>query len=82
METSVCLKDILGFSFIELMIALALLTFGLLAVGQLIYVAGSSGSLTNAKGSASIAAQNMLEYLSDLIKWRLALREGCIAFNQ
>ena len=66
METSVCLKDILGFSFIELMIALALLTFGLLAVGQLIYVAGSSGSLTNAKGSASIAAQNMLEYLSDL----------------
>jgi Tfp pilus assembly protein PilV len=66
MNASVCLKDVLGFSFVELMLAIAVLTFGLLAAGQLFFVAASSGSLTNAKGSATIAAQNMLEYLSDL----------------
>jgi Tfp pilus assembly protein PilV len=66
MGSSVCSKDFGGFSFIELMMALAVLTFGLLAAGQLFYVAASSGSLANAKGSAAIAAQNTLEYLSDL----------------
>jgi prepilin-type N-terminal cleavage/methylation domain-containing protein len=66
MQVSVCSKDIPGFSFIELMMAIAVLTFGLLAAGQLFYVAASSGSLANAKGTAAIAAQNMLEYLSDL----------------
>jgi Tfp pilus assembly protein PilV len=66
MRASARLKNIMGFSFIELMIALAVLTFGLLAASQLFYVAASSGSLANAKGSAAIAAQNMLEYLSDL----------------
>jgi Tfp pilus assembly protein PilV len=66
MKPSVCLKNNLGFSFIELMMAFAVLTFGLLAAGQLFYVAASSDSLANAKGSAAIAAQNRLEYLSDL----------------
>jgi Tfp pilus assembly protein PilV len=68
MESSINPKDNLGFSFIELMMALIVLTFGLLAAGQLIYVAASSGSLANAKGSATIAAQNQLEYLSDLYR--------------
>jgi Tfp pilus assembly protein PilV len=68
MGSSVRLKDNLGFSFIELLMALIVLTFGLLAAGQFFYVAASSGSLVNAKGSATIAAQNQLEYLSDLYK--------------
>jgi prepilin-type N-terminal cleavage/methylation domain-containing protein len=55
-----------GFSLIELMFAVAVLSFGLLAVGQLFYVAASSGSLSGAKGSAAVAAQNMLESLADL----------------
>jgi Tfp pilus assembly protein PilV len=68
MGSSVRLKENLGFSFIELMMALIVLTFGLLAAGQLFYVAASSGSLANAKGSATIAAQNRIEYLSDLYR--------------
>jgi Tfp pilus assembly protein PilV len=68
MGSSFCIKDCLGFSFIELMMALIVLTFGLLAAGQLFYVAASSGSLANSKGSAAIAAQNQLEYLSDLYR--------------
>jgi prepilin-type N-terminal cleavage/methylation domain-containing protein len=66
MTESVCSKNISGFGLIELLIALAVLTFGLLASGQLFYVAASSGSLAGSKGSAAIAAQNMLESLSDL----------------
>jgi|WetSurMetagenome_2_1015567.scaffolds.fasta_scaffold40792_4 prepilin-type N-terminal cleavage/methylation domain-containing protein len=55
-----------GFSLIELMIAIAVLTFGLLAVGQLFYVTASSSSLSGSKSSAAIAAQNMLDALADL----------------
>jgi prepilin-type N-terminal cleavage/methylation domain-containing protein len=66
MTESVCSKTNHGFSLIELMIAVAVLTFGLLAVGQLFYVAASSSSLSGSKGSAAIAAQNMLESLADL----------------
>jgi Tfp pilus assembly protein PilV len=68
MGSSLRSKDNLGFSFIELMMALIVLTFGLLAAGQLFYVAASSGSLANAKGSATIAAQNQIEHLSDLYR--------------
>jgi prepilin-type N-terminal cleavage/methylation domain-containing protein len=68
MESSIGFKNNLGFSLIELMMALIVLTFGLLAAGQLFYIAASTGSLANAKGSATIAAQNQLEYLSDLCR--------------
>ena len=57
-----------GFSLIEIMMALAILTFGLLAAGQLIYVSLGSGSLARSKGTAAITAQNKLEYLSDLYR--------------
>jgi prepilin-type N-terminal cleavage/methylation domain-containing protein len=66
MTESVCPEKIHGFGLIELMIALAVMTFGLLAAGQLFYIAASSGSLANSKGSAAIAAQNKLESLADL----------------
>jgi prepilin-type N-terminal cleavage/methylation domain-containing protein len=55
-----------GFSLLEIMIALAILSFGLLAAGPLLYRALSSDSLTRSKGTAAISAQNKLEYLADL----------------
>jgi Tfp pilus assembly protein PilV len=66
MKEFVRLKAIHGFSFIELMIATVVLTFGLLAVGGLFYIAASSNSLSGSKSTAAIAAQNMLESLADL----------------
>jgi Tfp pilus assembly protein PilV len=47
------------------MIALVVLTFGLLAVGPLLYVAAGSGSLSRSKSTAAIAAQSKLESLAD-----------------
>jgi type II secretory pathway pseudopilin PulG len=55
-----------GFSLIEILIALGILTFGLLATGQLIYLSVASGSLARSKETAAIAAQYRMEYLSDL----------------
>ena len=57
-----------GFSLIEIMIALVILTFGLLATAQLIYISVGSGSLARSKQTASIAAQQRMEYLSDLYR--------------
>jgi prepilin-type N-terminal cleavage/methylation domain-containing protein len=68
MTASVCPKDVRGFSLVELMIALTILTFGLIAVSQLFYIAASAGSLASSKGSAAVAAQNKLEYLADLYR--------------
>ena len=52
-----------GFSLIEMMLTLVIMTFGLLAIGQLLYVAAGSSSLARSKGTAAIAAQNHLESL-------------------
>jgi prepilin-type N-terminal cleavage/methylation domain-containing protein len=54
-----------GFSLIETMIALAILTFGLLAASPLIYTAVRSSSLARSQSTAGIAAQNKLEILAD-----------------
>jgi Tfp pilus assembly protein PilV len=56
----------MGFSLVEVLIALLIMTCGLLAVGQLIYTTAASGSLARSKDTASLAAQNKFEYLSDL----------------
>ncbi len=48
----------------EMLIALIVLTFGLLAAGQMIYIAASSASLARSKGNAAVAAQTMIEQLS------------------
>jgi hypothetical protein len=57
-----------GFGLIEVLMALLIMTFGLLAVSQLIYLTAGAGSLARSKGIAAIAAQNKLEYLSDLYR--------------
>ncbi len=55
-----------GFSLIETLIALLLLTTGLLAAGQLIYSTFGSSSLARSKMTAAIAAQDAIEQLSAL----------------
>ena len=63
---AVCLKHEQGFSLIEVMIALIIAATGLLAAGHLIFIAVSSASLARSKGTAALAAQNMLETISCL----------------
>jgi Tfp pilus assembly protein PilV len=55
-----------GFSLIESLIAVFMLTFGLLATGQILYTAAGLGHLARSKSTAVIAAQHTLEFLSDL----------------
>jgi prepilin-type N-terminal cleavage/methylation domain-containing protein len=66
MRISVCAAGRQGFSLIEMMLALIILTFGLLAAGQLLYVAAGSSSLARSKGTAALAAQSVLESLGAL----------------
>jgi len=57
-----------GLTILETLIAILILSFGLLAMGQLMYAAMGSASLARSKTSASIAAQNKLEFLADLYR--------------
>lgn len=54
-----------GFSLIEVMIALGILAFGMLAGSSLIYTAVRSNSLARSQSTAGIAAQNKLEMLAE-----------------
>ena len=56
------------FTLVETLTALLILTFGLLATGQLIFIAMSSTSLARSKGSAILAAQSKLEFLAGLYR--------------
>ena len=55
-----------GFTLIETLTAVCILTFGLLAAGQMIYVALASASLARSQESAAIVAQGKLGFLADL----------------
>jgi prepilin-type N-terminal cleavage/methylation domain-containing protein len=57
-----------GFTLVEMMIATFIMTFGLLAVGQMIYVALGSASLARSQGNAVVVAQDKLEYLADIYR--------------
>ncbi len=70
-ESSASVKNLCsseGFSLVETMIAMVILTFGLLAAGQLMYVAMASNSLSRSKGTAMTVGQDKLEFLSDLYR--------------
>jgi prepilin-type N-terminal cleavage/methylation domain-containing protein len=54
-----------GFSLIEILMATALATVGLLAAFQLLLVAAGSATLARAQGAAVLSAMNKLESLSD-----------------
>jgi prepilin-type N-terminal cleavage/methylation domain-containing protein len=66
MQIHVCPTGRQGFSLVEMMIALVILTFGLLSAGQLLCVAAGTSSLARSKGTAALAARNVLESLSCL----------------
>ena len=57
-----------GFSLVETLIALIVLTFGLLAAGRLIVFAASSASLARSKISAAVAAQDKIHALGELYR--------------
>ena len=57
-----------GFTLMETLIAMLIMTFGLLAAGQLMFVAVGSASLARSKGNAAVVAQNKLEFLADLFR--------------
>jgi prepilin-type N-terminal cleavage/methylation domain-containing protein len=57
-----------GFTLMETLVALVILTFGLLAAGQMMFVAMGSNSLSRSKGSAVTVAQDRLEFLADLYR--------------
>jgi hypothetical protein len=65
-QQAAALQD--AFGLIEVLMALFIMTFGLLAVGQLIYLTAGAGSLARSKGTVATVAQNKLEYLSDLYR--------------
>ncbi len=55
-----------GFSLVELLIAIFILNFGLLAAAQMIYVAMCSTSLARSKVAIAVVANHKLESLADL----------------
>ncbi|NWG11913.1 MAG: type II secretion system protein [Acidobacteria bacterium] len=57
-----------GFTLIEMLIALLILSFGLLSAGQLMYLAMGSASLARSKGNAAMVAQDKLEFLADVYR--------------
>jgi prepilin-type N-terminal cleavage/methylation domain-containing protein len=68
MKLEACAINVQGFSLIEMMIALSIIAFGLLAASQLLYVAAGSNSLARSKSAAALAAQNNLEFLGALYR--------------
>jgi prepilin-type N-terminal cleavage/methylation domain-containing protein len=68
MKLEACSVPMQGFSLIEMMIATSIVAFGLLAAGQLLYVAAGNSSLARAKSTAALAAQNALESLGSVYR--------------
>ena len=57
-----------GLTLIETLIATTILGFGLLATAQLVYAAMASASLARTKVSATVAAEDKLEFLGDVYR--------------
>lgn len=57
-----------GFTLIEVLVAMLILSLGLLATGQVIFIALSSASTARSQGSAALVAQDKLEFLGDLCR--------------
>ncbi len=62
------MKSETGLTLLETLIAILILSFGLLAAGQLIYTSMASTSLARSKVAASVAAQDRLDSLADLYR--------------
>lgn len=57
-----------GLSLVETLIAILILSIGLLSAGQLICATLASSSLSRSKSVAAVQAQDRLEYLADLYR--------------
>ena len=68
MRLKAYLVDRQGFSLVETIFALSILAFGLLAAGQLLFIAAGSNSLARSKDGAVLAAQSTMESLGDLYR--------------
>jgi Tfp pilus assembly protein PilV len=58
--------DLDGFSLVEILVSLCILTFGLLATAQIVFVSLTSTTLSRSKSLAAFAAQSQLESLAEL----------------
>jgi len=71
-----------GFSLVEVMIAVLILAIGLLSAAQLLTMALKLDALARSKSTATLAAQNELERLSDLYQRNPAAEELTIGTHQ
>jgi prepilin-type N-terminal cleavage/methylation domain-containing protein len=55
-----------GFTLVEMLLAIIIMTFGLLAAGQMMASALGNASLTRSKGTAAVVAQDRLEALAQI----------------
>ena len=72
----------LGFSLIEVLVAVFILTLGLLLAAQLLTMALGLDALARSKTSATLAAQNELERLADLYRRNPTAEELTIGSHQ
>ena len=75
-------KSSFGFSLVEVMIAVLILTIGLLSAAQLFTMALKLDVLARSKSTATLAAQNELERLADLYQRNPAAEELTIGTHQ
>ena len=71
-----------GFSLVELMVAVFILTAGLLAAAQLLTVTMRLDALARSKSTAALAAQNKLERLADLYRQNPSAAELAVGTHQ
>lgn len=71
-----------GFSLVEVLIAISILTFGLLAAAQLLTMTIILDAKSRSKSTASLAAQNEIERLADLYRRNPDAEELIIGTHQ
>jgi len=81
-ETPTNSKNAAGFSLVELMIAVFILAFGLLATAQLLTVTMKLDAMSRLKSASATAAQSKLDNLTDLYRRNPAAEELTIGAHQ
>ena len=71
-----------GFSLVELLVAVFILTIGLMSAAQFLVMTAGLDMLARSKSAAALAAQNELERLADLYRRNPAAEELTIGTHQ